>query len=488
MENKRVRTRFAPSPTGLLHIGGVRTALYSYLFAKKHGGDFILRIEDTDQARTVPGATDYITDALEWCGIIPDEGPGYGGGFGPYTQSERTVYSNLAETLVAAGYAYYAFDTPEELDAARALVGPKWQYNSFTRERLKNSLTLPNGEVQAKLLTHPYVIRIKMPRNQDIRFYDEIRGWVTVNSNNIDDKVLMKSNGIPAYHLANVVDDHLMEISHVIRGEEWLPSAPLHVYLYSVLGWDLPKFAHLPLIMGPEKGKLSKRDGDKYGFPVFPLAGATVDADGNISMVSGYRESGYFSEAFINMLAFLGWSPGTDKELYSMDELIRDFSLERVHKSGAKFDKKKMLWFQKQYFDMKSDAELADEIRPSKLIIGDEDLIKYVNMMRERSTFISDLLSNGVYLWDTPEQLCIDWEPETMVLLDKLFDMLQANTTTSGAEFMQLIKEFAAVNNIKMINILKPLRLIVTGVESGPGMADIIDFIGIEETYKRLGL
>jgi glutamyl-tRNA synthetase len=486
MENKRVRTRFAPSPTGLLHIGGVRTALYSYLFAKKHGGDFILRIEDTDQARTVPGATDYIVEALEWCGIIPDEGPGYGGNYGPYIQSERKIYEDIAEQLVASGHAYYAFDTTEELDQARAITGPKWQYNSFTRENLKNSLTLPNDEVQARLLTEPYVIRIKMPRNTDIRFYDEIRGWVVVNSNNVDDKVLMKSNGIPAYHLANVVDDHFMEITHVIRGEEWLPSAPLHVYLYEILGWDLPKFAHLPLIMGPEKGKLSKRDGDKYGFPVFPLAGVTIDSDGDKSFVSGYKEEGYFVEAFINMLAFLGWSPVGDKEIYSMDELIEEFTFERVHKAGAKFDKKKMLWFQKQYFDKKTDEELISLLDGFERVLGPY-LLSYVKLTRERATFVGDMIRDGLYLWKAPN-LCIDFEPDTHNTLNRLRDILASKNLIDGTEFMEAVKEFVVSDGIKLIAVLKPLRLIITGVESGPSMADIVDFIGISETYKRLGI
>ena len=342
MENRRVRVRFAPSPTGPLHIGGVRTALYNYLFAKKHGGDFLLRIEDTDQSRFVAGAEDYIVDALNWCGINVDEGVSAGGSKGPYKQSERkAIYRQYADQLIESKLAYYAFDTPEELTEMRermksaGMASP--QYNAVTRSGMKNSLTLPAEEVKTRLdRGDKYVIRIKMPRNEDVKFEDIIRGWVSVNTNNLDDKVLFKSDGMPTYHLANVVDDYLMGISHVIRGEEWLPSAPLHVLLYKSLGWEsvMPKFAHLPLILKPDgNGKLSKRDGDRLGFPVFPTNWTNPET-GEES--SGYRERGYYPEAFNNMLAFLGWNPGTTQELFTMKELINSFSLDRVGKAGAK--------------------------------------------------------------------------------------------------------------------------------------------------------
>ncbi|NBW59480.1 MAG: glutamate--tRNA ligase, partial [Crocinitomicaceae bacterium] len=396
MPNKPVRVRFAPSPTGPLHMGGVRTALYNYLFAKKHNGTFIIRIEDTDQARFVPGAQEYILDALKWCGIMPTEGPGIGGNYGPYVQSERKEsYKPFAEQLISNEKAYYAFDSAEELDSmrdqAKQMGMANWQYNSITRTSLKNSLTLPQSEV-SKLLEEgvPYVIRMKMPRNQDIRLHDIIRGWVVVNTNNLDDKVLFKSDGMPTYHLANIVDDHAMDISHVIRGEEWLPSAPLHVMLYEAFGWECPEFAHLPLLLRPDgNGKLSKRDGDRLGFPVFPTDWTTSEGE----LYSGYREKGYFPEAFINMLAFLGWNPGTTQEIFSLEELTEAFSLERVAKAGAKFDPDKTKWFQQNYLRAKSNEDLA--IALGKLTNGslpNEKLIQIASLMKERATFVQDML------------------------------------------------------------------------------------------------
>ncbi|MBT5977646.1 MAG: glutamate--tRNA ligase, partial [Flavobacteriales bacterium] len=360
-----VRVRFAPSPTGPLHMGGVRTALFNFLFARRSGGKFILRVEDTDQARYVPGAEDYIKEALEWAGMVPDESPWNEGEFGPYRQSDRKeIYRQYADQLIESGHAYYAFDTQEELGEMRERLKrakvPNPQYNSSVRMTMINSLTLSADEVNAKLTAgEPYTIRVKIPRNEDVRFEDIIRGWVQVNSSNLDDKVIFKSDGMPTYHLANIVDDHLMKISHVIRGEEWLPSAPLHVLLYRFLGWEdtRPEFAHLPLILRPDgNGKLSKRDGDRLRFPVFPLDW-TDPSTGEIS--SGYREKGYYSEAFINMLAFLGWNPGTEKELYTLSELIEDFTLERVGKSGAKFDADKTNWYNQQFLRSKSTEELA---------------------------------------------------------------------------------------------------------------------------------
>ena len=366
MSQKNVRVRFAPSPTGPLHMGGIRTALYNYLFAKKNKGDFILRIEDTDQGRYVPGAEKYIIDALNWCGLAPDESPVSPGDFGPYRQSERKqMYRQYADILIEKGFAYYAFDTPEDLENMRDLAKkakmPNWQYNVISRTSMKNSLTLSADETE-KILANgdPFTIRIKMPRNEDVRFYDEIRGWVIVNTNNMDDKVIFKGDGMPTYHLANVVDDYNMKISHVIRGEEWLPSAPLHVLLYKYLGWEevMPKFAHLPLILKPDgNGKLSKRDGDRLGFPVFPLEWTDPETK---EVSSGYKEKGYFKDAFINMLAFLGWNPGDSREIFSLPELIDAFSLERVGKSGAKFDPDKTKWFNQQYLRSKSNTELAE--------------------------------------------------------------------------------------------------------------------------------
>ncbi|MDF1673654.1 MAG: glutamate--tRNA ligase, partial [Vicingaceae bacterium] len=399
---RKVRVRFAPSPTGPLHIGGVRTALYNYLFAKKHGGDFLLRIEDTDQTRYVKGAEDYIAEALNWCGITPDEGVGVGGDLGPYRQSERKeagIYKKYVDQLLESGDAYYAFDTPEELDQMRenlkaaGVAAP--QYNANSRNSMKNSLTLSAEEVQKRLdAGDPFVVRVKIPRNEEVKFQDIIRGWVVVHSANLDDKVLFKSDGMPTYHMANVVDDYMMKITHVIRGEEWLPSGPLHVLLYRFLGWEdvMPQFAHLPLLLKPDgHGKLSKRDGDRLGFPVFPIQ--WTSPEGEIS--SGYRESGYFAEAHINMLAFLGWNPGTPQEIFSLEELVEAFSLERVGKSGAKFDPDKTKWFNEQYLRAKSNEELAQLVKPlveekGYTYADDSFLAGVCGLMKERATFVQD--------------------------------------------------------------------------------------------------
>ncbi|MFN3876165.1 MAG: glutamate--tRNA ligase, partial [Flavobacteriales bacterium] len=401
-----VRVRFAPSPTGPLHMGGVRTALYNYLFAKKRGGAFLLRIEDTDQTRYVPGAEDYIRESLEWCGLIPDESPWAGGPYGPYRQSERkAIYKQYADELIAKDKAYYAFDTPEELDAMRARLQAAGAaapaYNAVTREHMKNSLTLSADEVQERLgRGEPYVVRLKVPRQREVRFEDLIRGWVVVHSSNIDDKVLFKSDGMPTYHLANIVDDHLMRITHVIRGEEWLPSAPLHVLIYEAFGWERPAFAHLPLILRPDgNGKLSKRDGDRLGFPVFALD--WVDpASGEKS--SGYREKGYFPEAFINMLALLGWNPGGDLELMSLEQMVEHFDLKRVHKSGARFDPEKTKWFNQQYLRMRPDAELGAALKARLegrgITVAAERATACVALLKERATFIDDMLE-GEYLF-----------------------------------------------------------------------------------------
>ncbi|MDB4324698.1 glutamate--tRNA ligase, partial [Crocinitomicaceae bacterium] len=406
MSDRPVRVRFAPSPTGPLHMGGVRTALYNYLFAKKHSGTFIIRVEDTDQARFVEGAQDYILDAMKWCGIMPTEGPGLGGDYGPYVQSERKgLYRPYAEELVKNEKAYYAFDTSEELtkmrEQAKEMGMPNWQYNSVTRGSMQNSLSLSVDVVQSKIEAgEPYVIRMKMPRNVDVRFNDEIRGWVVVNTNNLDDKVLFKSDGMPTYHLANIVDDYLMKISHVIRGEEWLPSAPLHVMLYDAFGWEAPKFAHLPLLLKPDgNGKLSKRDGDRLGFPVFPTNWTTSSNE----VYSGYKEKGYFSGAFINMLALLGWNPGTTQEIFSLDGLVEAFSLERVSKAGAKFDPDKTKWFQQQYLRATENSVLAELLQEK--LNSDHDLTVLsglCGLVKERATFIGDLWEEGSFLIERP--------------------------------------------------------------------------------------
>jgi len=495
MSEKQVRVRFAPSPTGPLHMGGVRTALYNYLFAKKNNGTFIIRIEDTDQTRFVPGAQDYILDALKWCGILPTEGPGIGGDFGPYVQSERKeMYKPYAEQLVENDKAYYAFDTPEELDKvreqAKEMGMPNWQYNSVTRSSLKNSLTLPADEVAKKLAAgEPYVIRMKMPRNTDIRFEDMIRGWVIVNTNNLDDKVLFKSDGMPTYHLANIVDDYTMKISHVIRGEEWLPSAPLHVLLYEAFGWEAPKFAHLPLLLRPDgNGKLSKRDGDRLGFPVFPTNWTTAEGE----LYSGYREKGYLPEAFINMLAFLGWNPGTNQELFSLTELEEAFTLERVGKAGAKFDAEKTKWFQQQHLRNKSNEEIV-ELFPQNIIdkYGKDKLITVCGLMKERATFVEDILTEGNYLLDRPNSydetvVSKKWNDQSPQLMNEWINILTTIPSFEAGEIEKEFKQFLTTNNLGIGAVLPLFRLLVTGVGMGPSMFEIANFLGKEECIERM--
>lgn len=495
MSSNSVRVRFAPSPTGPLHMGGVRTALYNYLFAKHNNGSFIIRIEDTDQTRFVPGAQEYIMDSLKWCGIIPDEGPGIGGKFGPYVQSERKqMYAPYAEELVKNDKAYYAFDTPEELEdvreKAKQMGMPNWQYNGVTRASLKNSLTLSAEEVQKRLAAgDPYVIRMKMPRNQDVRLEDMIRGWVVVNTNNLDDKVLFKSDGMPTYHLANIVDDHLMEITHVIRGEEWLPSAPLHVLLYDAFGWEAPKFAHLPLLLRPDgNGKLSKRDGDRLGFPVFPANWTTAEGE----LYSGYRENGYFKDAFVNMLAFLGWNPGTQQEIFSMDELIAAFTLERVGKAGAKFDPDKTRWFQQQYMKNTSDEELARLLKIEfDLSASDEQLVAFCSLMKERAVFVKDLMKEGSYLFEAPSSydettVSKKWKDDSKALMQKWsFDLSNVENFISS-EIEASFKLFLTEHNLGIGAVLPLFRLLVTGVGMGPSMFEIAEFLGKEECVKRM--
>lgn len=490
-----VRVRFAPSPTGPLHMGGVRTALYNYLFAKKNNGTFLIRIEDTDQTRFVEGAQEYILDALAWCGINPTEGPGIGGEYGPYVQSERkAMYKPYAEELVAKEQAYYAFDTPEELDLvrdqAKAMGMASWQYNGVTRMSLKNSLTLPADEVQRKLEAgEPYVIRMKMPRNKDIRFEDMIRGWVVVNTNNLDDKVLFKSDGMPTYHLANIVDDHLMKISHVIRGEEWLPSAPLHVMLYEAFGWDCPKFAHLPLLLRPDgNGKLSKRDGDRLGFPVFPTDWMTAEGE----KYTGYREQGYFKGAFVNMLAFLGWNPGTQQELFSLEELVEAFSLERVGKAGAKFDPDKTKWFQQQYLRHTSDEELAGLLSQKLNDNFDKSkLVDFCRLMKERATFVDDMLIEGKYLLEEPTEydeqtVSKKWKENSATLMQEWISRLETITEFNASTIETEFKSFLEEKQMGIGAVLPLFRLLVTGAGMGPSMFEIAAFIGKENCLSRM--
>ncbi len=499
---RKVRVRFAPSPTGPLHIGGVRTALYNYLFAKKHGGDFLLRIEDTDQTRYVKGAEDYIIEALKWSGLTIDEGVGVGGEYGPYRQSERKeagIYKKYVDQLLASGHAYYAFDTPEELEEMRenlkkaGVAAP--QYNINTRNSMKNSLSLSAEEVQKRLDNNePYVVRIKIPRNEEVKFKDLIRGWVVVSTSNLDDKVLYKSDGMPTYHMANIVDDYLMKITHVIRGEEWLPSGPLHVLLYQYLGWEdvMPQFAHLPLILKPDgNGKLSKRDGDRLGFPVFPIQ--WTSPEGEIS--SGYRESGYFPDAFINMLALLGWNPGTTQEIFSMEELIQAFSLEKVGKSGSKFDPEKTRWFNAQYLRSKSNEELAAFVKPLVAEKGfampsDSFLTQYCGLMKERAVFINDLLAED-YLFVAPtnydeQTVNKKWKAETPAIIKELRSVLENIVDFNAANIEVAFKSFIEEKGLGFGAVLPNFRVLVTGMGMGPSMFEICALLGKEETLRRM--
>ncbi|MDF1675024.1 MAG: glutamate--tRNA ligase [Vicingaceae bacterium] len=499
---RKVRVRFAPSPTGPLHIGGVRTALYNYLFAKKHGGDFLLRIEDTDQTRYVKGAEDYILEALKWSGLKIDEGVGVGGDYGPYRQSERKeagIYKKYVDQLLTSGHAYYAFDTPEELEEMRenlkkaGVAAP--QYNINTRNSMKNSLSLSAEEVQKRLDNNePYVVRIKIPRNEEIKFKDLIRGWVIVQTTNLDDKVLYKSDGMPTYHMANIVDDYLMKITHVIRGEEWLPSGPLHVLLYQYLGWEdvMPQFAHLPLILKPDgNGKLSKRDGDRLGFPVFPIQ--WTSPEGEIS--SGYKESGYFPDAFINMLALLGWNPGTTQEIFSMEELIQAFSLEKVGKSGSKFDPEKTRWFNAQYLRNKSNEELAAFVKPlvaekGFAIPSDSFLSQYCGLMKERAVFINDLLAED-YLFVTPttydeQTINKKWKAETPEIIKELRTVLENIVDFNAANIEIAFKSFIEEKGLGFGAVLPNFRVLVTGMGMGPSMFEICALLGKEDTLRRI--
>jgi glutamyl-tRNA synthetase len=484
-------------------MGGVRTALYNYLFARKHGGQFLLRIEDTDQARFVPGAEEYIREALDWCGLTPDESPWAGGPDGPYRQSERkAIYKQYADQLIAADKAYYAFDTPEELEAMRerlkAAGSASPAYNAVTREHMKNSLTLSADDVQERLARgDEHVIRLKVPRHQEVRFEDLIRGWVVVHSANIDDKVLFKSDGMPTYHLANIVDDHLMRITHVIRGEEWLPSAPLHVLLYEAFGWERPAFAHLPLILKPDgNGKLSKRDGDRLGFPVFPL-NWTDPTSGERS--SGYRERGYHPEAFVNMLALLGWNPGGDLELMTRAQLIQHFDLERVHKGGARFDPDKTKWFNQQYLRMQPDGVLGSQLlsllKERGISATPERATAAAALLKERATFPEDMLE-GVYLFTNgsplvgnaaaEDELRKRWKPEASPALADYITRMGALATWDAAALETTFNDVLKQHTMKVGQLMPLYRLFVAGRMQGPGMFEVSVLLGREEVLLRL--
>lgn len=500
---RKVRVRFAPSPTGPLHMGGVRTALYNYLFAKKNNGDFILRIEDTDQTRFVPGAEEYIIESLKWCGIEPNEGIGFGDGeYKPYRQSERKpMYRQYAEQLVKDGHAYYAFDSSEELEEARQRMeksGGNFMYNAITRQNMKNSLSLSHDEVQKKIDSgEHYVIRLKIPRKEEVRLHDIIRGWVVVDSSQMDDKVLFKSDGMPTYHLANVVDDYTMKITHVIRGEEWLPSAPLHVLLYRYLGWEnvMPEFAHLPLLLRPDgNGKLSKRDGDRLGFPVFPLN--WIDPLTK-EQSSGYRDKGYFPEAFINMLALLGWHASGNQELFSMEELVNQFSLERVSKHGAKFDPEKTKWFNQQYLRIKSDKELAkifmEDVR-GKTEDGklNFDYVKKVcALIKEKATFVNEFWSLGNYFFVEPESYDAEvikkrWNEKSKNFISELAKDYQSATDFSSANAENIFKQTCEKLQIKTGEVMQLFRVCISGLGGGPALFEIAALLGKEKVISRL--
>lgn len=493
--SKQVRVRFAPSPTGPLHIGGVRTALFNYLFAKKNNGVFYLRIEDTDQNRFVPGAEAYIIEALEWLGIAPDETIGKNEKFGPYRQSERKpLYRQYADQLINTGWAYYAFDTPEALDAARKKQeeqGNTFIYNHTNRELLDTSLVISSEETAKRIADgDAYVIRFKTPVGETLHLKDIIRGDVKFETSLLDDKVLFKSDGMPTYHLANIVDDHLMETSHVIRGEEWLPSMPLHVLLYRAFGWDAPEFAHLPLILKPiGNGKLSKRDGDKLGFPVFPLEWKAEEV-----VSSGYREKGFFPEAVINFLALLGWNDGTDKEIYTLEELVEAFDLNRIHKAGAKFDPEKNKWFNHQYLIKQNDEDLAKAFTPileSKGISTTPDVTtKIVSLIKERASFVSEFWDLADFFFVAPtsfdEKASKNWKAETPALMQELISVVEEIADFTSVNIETIVKDWMSKNEIGMGKVMQPFRLSLVGALKGPHLFDIVELIGKEETIKRI--
>ncbi len=497
---RRVRVRFAPSPTGPLHIGGVRTALYNYLFAKKHGGDFLLRIEDTDQTRFVPGAEEYIIEAFDWLGIKFDEGQGIGGDYGPYRQSDRKpMYKEYADKLIETGWAYYAFDSSEELDNIRKEFEKEkknFQYDCNTRGGLKNSLSLSKEETDSLLENNiPYVIRFKFPKDTEIIIHDLIRGEVRMNSNLLDDKVLYKSDGMPTYHLANIVDDHLMKISHVIRGEEWLPSCPLHVMLYKAFGWEatMPEFAHLPLLLKPEgNGKLSKRDGDRLGFPVFPLQWQDPISK---ETSSGYREAGYYPEAVINILALLGWNSGTEQEIFTIEELIDIFTIERISKSGAKFDLEKAKWFNHQYLQLMPNNKIADEylkiLKGRGIEVSFDFAEKVVGLVKERCSFAQEIWDQSSFFFVKPETydekiIKKRWKEDTPQRLREIADILNSITDFSVETADQAVHSYIEKNELNMGQIMNCLRLSIVGEGKGPNLFEIICLIGKEETLERI--
>ena len=492
--SKQVRVRFAPSPTGPLHIGGVRTALFNYLFAKKNNGVFYLRIEDTDQNRFVSGAEAYIVEALEWLGIAPSETVGKNEKFGPYRQSERKeIYKQYADQLINSGWAYYAFDTAEALDLHRKqheADGKTFIYNWHNREKLDTSLVISKEETDKRISAgEDYVIRFKTPVNETLHLQDIIRGDIKFETNLLDDKVLFKSDGMPTYHLANIVDDHLMETSHVIRGEEWLPSMPLHSLLYKAFGWEAPEFAHLPLILKPVgNGKLSKRDGDKMGFPVFPLEWKT---EGGIS--SGYREKGFFPEAVVNFLALLGWNDGTEQEIFTLEELCEKFDLNRVHKAGAKFDPEKNKWFNHHYLQEQSDESLTKAFAPilvEKGIATSLDVLKIVSLIKERANFVSEFWELSDYFFVAPtsydEKASKNWKEETPNLMQQLISVLENIGDFNSINIETIVKDWMNKNEIGMGKVMQPFRLSLVGALKGPHLFDIIEVIGKEETIKRL--
>lgn len=500
--DKRVRVRFAPSPTGGLHLGGVRTVLFNYLFAKHNNGDFILRIEDTDQNRFVPGAEEYIFECLDWCGLTPDESPLHGGPHAPYRQSERKeIYKQYAEQLVKDGYAYYAFDTPAELEEMRTKFktaeNPSPQYNAAIREQMRNSLTLGDDEV-TRLMSEevPYVIRIKMPQNEEVKFMDMIRGEVSFNSSQVDDKVLLKADGMPTYHLAVVVDDMKMEITHAFRGEEWLPSAPVHILLWKYLFGleNMPQWAHLPLILKPDgNGKLSKRDGDRLGFPVFAM-NWTDPKTGELT--HGFRERGFLPEAFVNMLAMLGWNDGTDQEIFSMQELVEKFSMERVHKGGAKFDFEKAKWFNHEWIKKIPVASYKQQVKKifqenGIAITDDKKFEEVLELVKDRCTLIPDFLQQASFFFKLPAQIDITpvkskWDEKKNLFFAEFIKAADFITGWQHEILEKEFKEIAAANDIKPGDLMLPLRIMLVGGKFGPGVFHIAEVLGKEETINRI--
>ncbi len=523
--DKKVRVRFAPSPTGGLHLGGVRTVLFNYLFAKKHGGDFILRIEDTDQSRFVPGAEEYIFNTLAWCGLTPDESPVHGGPYAPYRQSERkATYKQYAEQLVKAGFAYYAFDTPEELEQMRVQYkteeNPSPQYNHALRTKMRNSLTLSADEVSALLAAGtPHVVRIKMPLDETVSFTDMIRGEVSFHTSQVDDKVLLKADGMPTYHLAVVVDDYLMKISHAFRGEEWLPSAPVHILLWKYLGWsaDMPQWAHLPLILKPDgNGKLSKRDGDRLGFPVFAMDW-TDPKTGEKTI--GFKERGFLPEAFVNLLALLGWNDGTDQEIFTIEELIRAFSMDRVHKGGAKFNYEKALWYNQEWIKHAAPEKLVDDVTKTLAAVGvagfvneasvtsvatvdsaasgttvsldRELLLRVIQLVKERCTLLADFVPQAAFFFTTPAafdtaSIQPKWNDQKNMFFIELAKAYESSVVWEAHDLEKTLKEMAAAHDLKPGELMLPLRIMLVGGKFGPGVFDIAEIIGKQATVDRI--